>query len=318
MTSSQASDGEWRKLIENRQWADAVLALRAELKETPQREELIEMLARALVFDRRREEALALLSTAESKETLSARKERWRARIRVVSALFVEDLTFQIFQRGLNLWAAGDLEGARRKLEEAHLREPNHGGILIRQGQLAVLMQMPQFAAEKLRLARIYNPFEAEAEYWLAEALEADHDLVHARKSWEDYRAHRPSPSAGTPRGILLQYRLTKDFDKSSALRALEQAVRRAREPLAIAELGLSYLEERAPLLPDAGTLKRISDALRGPSGSRSFGFGEGFVLTELPSEKRYLELRERLKSLSKISSTDSAAFDNLKPSWKN
>lgn len=165
-----------RALLRQRKWEEAAIVLRSVLRKTPDFFPGAIELARALVYVGRREEALTLLTQTAARQ----RGERRAAvveRQRVLSRIFLQQKTFQIYQDGLNLLTQGKHHAARERLERALEAEPDNIEILTRIGQCLVLEGDYDSAAERLRVAKRLNPYELEVNLWLGRALQQRGEL---------------------------------------------------------------------------------------------------------------------------------------------
>jgi predicted Zn-dependent protease len=136
-------------------------------------------LARALIYLKRREEALSLLVASAALQH-GSRQKALISRVRVLSRLFLLQRTFQMYQDGLNALQAGKYRPARELFEKALQAEPDNIEILIRIGQCMIFEGDYDSAVERLRLAKRLNPYEPEIRLWLGQAMKERGELEEA------------------------------------------------------------------------------------------------------------------------------------------
>ncbi|MCM2322315.1 MAG: hypothetical protein NDJ90_03540 [Oligoflexia bacterium] len=173
---------EAQQLLKARKWPEAAIVLRSVQQRAGEAASLRVSLdlVRALTFSGRREEALSVLAQLLSRERKGARRDLLIRRVQVLSRQFLTNESFQLYQDGLNLLAAGRYRQARVRLEAAAAREPDNIEILIRLGQSLLLDQDEDSAAERLKLARKLNAFEPEMNLWLGRAMYLRGELQEA------------------------------------------------------------------------------------------------------------------------------------------
>lgn len=162
---------EARRLLKEKKWPEAVIVLRSILKKESAPLSVTLELANALVYSGRREESLSVLGQALSLHRASSEEEVLRARMRVISRLFLTNSVAQIYQEGLNLIHLGKYRQARERFDQAVELEPDNAEVLLRIGQCFLLEHDPDSASEVLRVARRLNPYEPEMMLWLGDAL---------------------------------------------------------------------------------------------------------------------------------------------------
>jgi thioredoxin-like negative regulator of GroEL len=167
---ARSNHSEAQELLKKGKWPEAAIVLRTVVKNEPGNLSAIVDLARALTFTGRREEALSLLAGAVETER-RANKETLIRRARVLSRLFLTNLSFQLHQDGLNLMVSRKYDEAREKLDQALALEPDNVEVLVRSAQCFVLDGDYDSAVERLRLSRRLNPYETEIRLWLGHAM---------------------------------------------------------------------------------------------------------------------------------------------------
>jgi tetratricopeptide (TPR) repeat protein len=166
-------------LLKRRQWAEAAIALRSVLNREPRLLPAIMDLGDALTQSGRREEALGMINAAIMREK-GPRRAQLLEKLSVLSRLFLTNATFQLYQDGLNLLRVRKYKPARERFEKALAQEPDNVEILVRLGQDLVLENENVAAAERLKLARKFNPFEPETHLWLGRAFQEQGELADA------------------------------------------------------------------------------------------------------------------------------------------
>lgn len=171
--SNQPRIREARTLILDQKWSEALVILKSLSVDTRLHPDVAIELSRTLTYLGRREEALKVLIEAAERQGPKDRESRalLMRRIRVLSTLFLQSKTFELYQEGQRLLAGGKLKQAQTQFEKALESEPDHIEILKALGQ--TLFEEGDFdsSAEKLRLARNLNPYDGDARLWLGKAL---------------------------------------------------------------------------------------------------------------------------------------------------
>lgn len=164
---------EARTLILDQKWSEALVILKSLSSEMRLHPDVAVELSRTLTYLGRREEALKVLIEAVEKQGPKDRESRelLMRRIRVLSTLFLQSRTFELYQEGERLLASSKLKQAQAQFEKALESEPDHIEILKALGQ--TLFESGDFdsAAEKLRFARNLNPYDPDVRLWLGKAL---------------------------------------------------------------------------------------------------------------------------------------------------
>lgn len=170
-------------LMKEKKWDEALLKLRAVVKENPNDLSAQIRLSHVLLQMGRREEALSNLAQRLRLISLNPRsrekthlkfeseKKLLQRQIRVISRLFLSNETFQVYQSGVQQIQLKKYSSAREKLEKAFQAEPDQFDVLIRLAQLDVIDQNYDRASERLKAAHRMNPEEPIARLWLARAL---------------------------------------------------------------------------------------------------------------------------------------------------
>lgn len=221
---SLAHAEDWERYVSAKKWPEAIVALKGELTRRPEDLLLHEKLATALVYGKRREEALRWLARAVEREPSAARKSALIRRLRIVSRTFVEDATFQVFQAGTNALQRGDLPKAQASFLQALTREPDNIEILVRLAQVHLLLGDADSAVEKLRTASALNPYESETLLALGDAL-IHRDEVSEGLKWVQ-KAKASAPDCGGCARIQA-LGLEKSGNLDGALAALDEALRK-------------------------------------------------------------------------------------------
>ena len=165
---------EAHSLVQRKKWAEAVVTLKRIFESSPESSPNYSStavdLARALVYSDHREEAVTVLRQAASKQK-GSKKAALVRRAQVISRIFLSNLTFQIYQEGLNFAFAKKFKLARERFEKALEKEPDNVEIITRIGQCFLLEGDFVNSTERLRLAKKYNSDEPVIRLWLGRAL---------------------------------------------------------------------------------------------------------------------------------------------------
>lgn len=156
-------------LLRKKQWAEAVPVLHRLMKELPGFLPAVFELARAQTELGRRADALTLLKEAHARERGRHRAEIER-RIARISKVFLKSETLQLHEDGVQLLRARKWSEAQQRFQRASTLEPDHPELLLREGQVFVLLEQLSLADEKLSRALELNPFESETKLWLGRA----------------------------------------------------------------------------------------------------------------------------------------------------
>lgn len=159
-----------RELLRARRWADAVVALRAELQDAARTSgvrserwaEATQDLARALTFSGRRGEALRLLNLGSG---------RLQARADALSRVFLSEAAFRDQQEAWALMRAERFGEALNRVGALELKESGNVEVLIRKGQLLFLTGQLESAVETLKSAHLLSPRRPEIKLWLGRVL---------------------------------------------------------------------------------------------------------------------------------------------------
>jgi tetratricopeptide (TPR) repeat protein len=164
------ADEDVDSLIAKKKWPEAVILLRSIVRKDPHATGAQVDLARALIYQGRREEALTVLAQAIGKAR--GKKRDWLIQqSRVFSRLFVTNVTFQIYQEGLNLLMIQKYRQAREQFEKALTAESSNVEILTRLGQAYLMDGDHDSAAEQLKVANRLDPYEPEIRLWLGRSM---------------------------------------------------------------------------------------------------------------------------------------------------
>jgi tetratricopeptide (TPR) repeat protein len=259
-------------------------------------------LARALIYQGRREEALNVLAEAIRKE--KGAKRAWMIRqARVFSRTFMTNATFQLYQDGVNLLMLQKYRQARDKFEKALVAEASNVEILTRLGQAYLLDGDHDSAAEQLKLARHLNPYEPEIRLWLGRSMhlrgELKEGLEELRLSTEELKSSEIAP-------IWISDALEASSQKGQALEVLEADAK--AYPLHVmslvnaAKLKIQLAEHNSEMLWSArrdfqNALSRLSDYMK-----MNRELSEGELGLEYPVDEK--ELRGEIQSsLNKVQS---------------
>ncbi|MGK5087876.1 tetratricopeptide repeat protein [Bdellovibrionota bacterium FG-2] len=196
LASAEEDAHEAHLLMSKKKWPEAAIVLKSILKKDPEITSVTVDLARALFYQGRREEALAVLGAAIVREKPAQQKMLVR-QSRVLSRTFLKAESFQTFQDGVNFMLLSRFRQAGERLERALAAEPDNVEILTRLGQCSLLDGDADSAAERLRAARRLNPFEPEISLWLGRSLFQRGELELALKELQI--AHQELAGAQTP-----------------------------------------------------------------------------------------------------------------------
>ncbi|MGE0614285.1 MAG: tetratricopeptide repeat protein [Bacteriovoracia bacterium] len=186
---------EITRLLDEKKWAEAVIALQGVLKENPRDLPRVLDLARALTYLNRREEAVTAIQNAARTAARTARVTLGR-RARVLAGFFLTNETFQIYQDGLTFLLAEKSRDAERLFTQALRKEPDNVRILTRMAQASMMEGSVDSAIEYLKNAGRLNPEEPEIRLWLGRA--------HFRRGeLEAAIAHLQFAQTGLPRSEL-------------------------------------------------------------------------------------------------------------------
>ncbi|MGZ3687522.1 MAG: tetratricopeptide repeat protein [Bdellovibrionota bacterium] len=236
--ATESDFNEGRSLIAKRKWEDAAIVLRSVWKRSPFYSPVALNLATALTYSGRREEALSILAQSAQREK-GAQQAAIIRKARVLSLIFINNGTFQIYQDGVNLMFAHKYRAARERFDKALEKEPDNVGILTRVGQAHVLEGDYDSAVERLRLAKRLNPFEPEIRMWLGRTL---HQRGELKEAVEELRSAALELSSSELAPVWLAEAQVSLGLKSSAIQVLEEDVK--REPLHVrALLTLAHLQ---------------------------------------------------------------------------
>ena len=167
--TSSARLSEADALLRKKQWAEAVPVLRRLMKELPGFLPAVFELVRAQTELGRRAEALALLKETHARERGRNRAEIERKIVRI-SKVFLKSETLQLHEDGIQLLRTRKWSEAQQRFQRASLLEPDHPELLLREGQVLVLLEQVVPGDEKLARALELNPFEPETKLWLGRA----------------------------------------------------------------------------------------------------------------------------------------------------
>jgi predicted Zn-dependent protease len=216
--NAQANE-ESDALIAKKKWPEAVIVLRAIVTQNPHDTSAQVDLARALIYQGRREEALNAINTAIRTE--KGTKRDWLIQqSRVFSKIFVSNETFQNYQDGLNLMMIQKYHQAREKFEKALAAESSNVEVLTRIGQSYLLDGDHDSAAEQLKLAHSLDPYEPEISLWLGRALhlrgELGEGIAELKAGYSEMKGSEIAP-------IWVADALEAAGQKAQALQVLEE-----------------------------------------------------------------------------------------------
>ncbi len=155
--------------LRKKQWAEAIPVLRKLMKELPGFLPPVFELARAQTELGRRADALALLKEVHVRERGRNRVEIER-KIKRISKVFLKSETLQLHEDGVQLLRLKKWSEAQTRFQKASVLEPDHPELLLREGQMRVLLEQISGADEKLSRSFELNPFEPETRLWLGRA----------------------------------------------------------------------------------------------------------------------------------------------------
>jgi tetratricopeptide (TPR) repeat protein len=265
--SARLSEAE--ALLRKKQWAEAVPVLRRLMKELPGFLPVVFELARAQTELGRRAEALTLLKEAHSRERGRNRAEIER-RIARISKVFLKSETLQLHEDGVQLLRARKWSEARQRFQKASLLEPDHVELLLREGQVLVLLEQIAPGDEKLTRALELNPFEPETKLWLGRARVLGQKRESGIQFLEDAAALLPRSELTR---IWLAEAYLENKQRDLARSTLERHVQ--AHPLHVAALiALARLyagDSKKPALQESSRLLQLAlsrvDQYRNPEG---------------------------------------------------
>jgi tetratricopeptide (TPR) repeat protein len=164
------ADEDVDSLVAKKKWPEAVIMLRSIVQKDPRAIGAQVDLARALLYQGRREEALTVLGQAIQK-TRGEKRDWLTQQSRVFSRLFMTNATFQIYQEGLNFLMIQKYRQAREQFEKALTSESSNVEVLTRLGQAYLMDGDHDSAAEQLKIAERLDPYEPEIKLWLGRAM---------------------------------------------------------------------------------------------------------------------------------------------------
>jgi len=170
--------------LNTQNWADVVLKLKKEIQFDPKNLTSHFKLAHALFRLDRRSEALSHLGQWVLSYTGQAREQLIEG-IHTFSRAFSSNQILQIFLESTSEMKKGNFIEASERLSKLIEKERNNVEILLRLAQCQLVGGDFDSAAEKLRLAKLLNPYEPEIRLWLGRALflrgELDQSLVELK-----------------------------------------------------------------------------------------------------------------------------------------
>ncbi len=237
---------EGRDRLTKKEYAEAAIILRGVLKDAPRFSAAAIDLAKALIFEGRREEALIVLSEAADRES-GRRKDVLIRRQAICSRQFLTNASYQQYQEGLGHLNARRTKTAADVFEKVLQKEPHNVEVLLRLGQSLILDNDFDSAAERLRLARRLNPNEPQLRLWLGRAL---HKSVELKEAIEELRAGYKGNQPSEQASLWLHEALAAAGQKSQAVQVLEQSVKNTpfhlRALLALSKLRYSTIDKDA------------------------------------------------------------------------
>jgi tetratricopeptide (TPR) repeat protein len=191
------ADEDVDSLIAKKKWPEAVILLRSIVQKDPRATGAQVDLARALLYQGRREEALTVLAHAIGK-TKGTKRDWLIQQSRVFSRIFVTNATFQIYQEGLNLLMIQKYRQAREQFEKALTAESSNVEILTRLGQAYLMDGDHDSAAEQLKVANRLDPYEPEIRLWLGRSMhlrgELNEGIEMLKSAYADMKTSEIAP----------------------------------------------------------------------------------------------------------------------------